>query len=40
MASALCGNADTGYLIKGPGYTVYRALDGLVWRSLLVQAST
>jgi hypothetical protein len=39
MASALSGNADTGYLLKGPGYTVYRSLDGLSWWPLLVEAS-
>jgi hypothetical protein len=39
MASALSGNADTGYLLKGPGYTVYRSLDGLTWWPLLVEAS-
>jgi hypothetical protein len=39
MASALSGNADTGYLLPGPGYTVYRSLDGLTWWPLLVEAS-
>jgi hypothetical protein len=39
MASALSGNADTGYLLAGPGYTVYRSLDGLTWWPLLVEAS-
>lgn len=39
LASALSGNADTGYLLKGAGYTVYRSLDGLTWWPLLVEAS-
>jgi hypothetical protein len=38
-ASALTGNADTGYLLKGSGFTVYRSLDGLTWWPLLVEAS-
>jgi hypothetical protein len=39
FASVLSGNADTGYLLKGRGYSVYRSLDGLTWWPLLVQAS-
>jgi hypothetical protein len=39
LASALSGNADTGYLLTGSGSTVYRSLDGLTWWPLHVRAS-
>ena len=39
LASALSGNADTGYLLRGSGSTVYRSLDGLTWWPLHVRAS-
>jgi hypothetical protein len=39
LASALSGNADTGYLLTGSGSTVYRSLDGLTWWPLSVRAS-
>ena len=38
LASALSGNADTGYLLRGSGSTVYRSLDGLRWWPLRVEA--
>jgi hypothetical protein len=38
VASALSGNADTGYLLRGSGSTVYRSLDGLRWWPLQVEA--